>query len=222
MTFFRNFWSDAELSLLKTMWQTPGHPTADIAAALNRSRESVRAKAMKMNYGLKADAPPKLRNGVWSSDPAMVARARHLYLVLGHSAAQVAEALGLGGRNHIIGFANRQGWKRETTDTPKAKRPSQPKRMKPRLRVIANAQTFAEPEPRPVRTFFDESAFHLAGHPNARPWEQRQPQTCCWPLDGPEGETWSCCQPCEGTYCDGCLAIRTAPALPAKRVRRAA
>jgi len=49
----------------------------------------------------------------------------------------------------------------------------------------------------------------LAGS-TPRPWIQRGPRECAWPVAGQFGETWSCCLPAEPgeAYCLGHLALK--------------
>lgn len=67
-----------------------------------------------------------------------------------------------------------------------------------------------------------EAAFDIATAPHARPWIERAALQCQWPLDGPDGETWSCCAPTDTTYCADHRAIATVAFKPWKPKARLA
>lgn len=229
MTFERNFWSDEDLADLRSLWATPGESTSSIAHALGRTSDAVRNRSVKLGLGPKpkpivVNVP---RPDSWTADPVKLELARKLYVDQGLSAGAVAKIMGFPTRGPIVGISHRLGWKRPQAANPRGgsagpKQPRAPKATKTvrRFKVLSNNQVYAEPTARPVRALAKEAAFDLAGHPLARPWEERPQQACAWPLDGPEGLTWSCCAPSgDDTYCVDHLRLRKAPPMFTKAQR---
>lgn len=229
MTFERNFWSEQELADFRSLWFTPGESNATIALAMGRTAGAIRNKSVKLGLGPKpkrtADTPS--RRDSWTADREKVEFARKLYMDQGMGAGAVAKIMGFPTRGPIVGIAHRLGWKRPQATNPDGvsagpKQPRTPKATKTvrRFKVLSNNQVYAEPTARPVRALAKETAFELAGNPQARPWEERKPHSCAWPLDGPEGLTWSCCAPSgDETYCADHLKLRKAPPMFTKAQR---
>ena len=139
------------------------------------------------------------RNGKWT-DKARE-KIGELWM-LGQSASVIAEQMGGVTRNSIIGVISRLGLKRQIPAISQAtnKRPTRIQRAKT-AKPIANiritpTRVFTKPAPpKPLPAVVIEEGSL------ARPWETRKwSGECKWPIDRPDG-LYSCCEPCEGTYC---------------------
>jgi GcrA cell cycle regulator len=139
----------------------------------------------------------------------------------GLSANQIARDLGGVTRNGVIGKVHRLGLSgRDTPTTPgKAKAVPLPKlkRPAPALRVIANAQTFVEPEPRPARAVVPER--HEG--PGRRTVMTIAAFECRWPIGEPQDPDFTLCGRAQsadgGSYCVHHAAIATVPLTPAQK-----
>ena len=121
----------------------------------------------------------------------------------GQSATEIAKAVRSNTRNEIISIVHRMGLRR---DDPVA--------SQSRVRhALDRERRFPKPKGVPVVRITPTRVFMKPAPPKplpavvveegslARPWEERPRGHCAWPLDGPDGSVWSCCVPCEGTYC---------------------
>ena len=126
---------------------------------------------------------------VWTSD--VVERARRLYLVDGYSAAETARRIGAT-RSAVIGKAHRMGWAEER---PAALAQANLLRANRAGAVLARPRRLPREEPVATAGAVQRS--------RPRPWMDREPGECAWPVSG-EGEyILSCCAPSgRRTYCD--------------------
>lgn len=114
----------------------------------------------------------------------------------GLSASQVAAKIGDISRNAIIGKVHRLGLQgRDKPAAPGAtrtNRPDSPRRIKPRVRVVSNQQTFTEPKQRPAKSDYDAKEFEpIEGATPVRYMDLR-PCHCRWPVGDLDGEMLSC------------------------------
>lgn len=128
----------------------------------------------------------------------------------GQSYSQVARALGGGvTRNAAIGRANRMGLSRDPARQAIqrqawAQADATRKRKAVEREAFRRAKAAAKPsEPRPPRAPSPKPAPVTVASPNARPWMQRRPGECKWPI-GERGDIQSCCNPiAHGSFCEG-------------------
>ena len=127
---------------------------------------------------------------VWTSD--VVEEARRLYIDRGLTATEAARLLGTT-PSALIGKVHRMGWAEDRD--PLVARANH---LRAR-RATAEWRGHGRRPPSPR----DEAADRLSGA-RPRPWFERRPGQCAFPVEG-EGETLlSCCAPCgPRTYCDG-------------------
>lgn len=147
----------------------------------------------------------------------------------GFSAGQIAARLGGITRNAVIGKLNRMGFQRNKAFNVANKRAGAKVGNAARS-VAAKIRREAKPPKavalvvasHPPRAKTSETAFLVEGNPTARNWLERPGRSCSWPLDGPDGETWSCCAPTDTTYCAEHRAIATVTFKPWKPKARLA
>ncbi len=120
-------------------------------------------------------------------------------------------------RNSILGKMFRAGL--TSVSGEHRVKPAKPARLKtrtepsPAIRAAWGKPAAASKPPR---------AFLVHPTPEAsepRPWTERRAFQCAFPIDGPDGETWSCCAKTGGTtYCPDHQAIMFQPRSPHKPV----
>jgi GcrA cell cycle regulator len=175
--------------------------------------------------------------------------ALHTLAAKGLSASQIARELGFITRNAIIGKGSRLGIqigipRSGTVPAPRLNRhPPSPPTMRTRApiyngdphdspdtkrakRIVANAKAKVETrrhgsglvgpvcEPTPI-----DIGGAVAGS-EPRPWLDRGPRDCPWPVGGEGADTLSCCAPKDGRYCSAHNAIAFLPASTAKALDR--
>lgn len=125
---------------------------------------------------------------VWTSD--VVEKARRLYLVDGYSAAETARRIGAT-RSAVIGKAHRMGWAEE----------------RPPAVALANMIRHNRSDVRRTRPRCGPKAPAplpgAASESEPRPWYDREPGQCAWPVSGEGEHVLSCCAPSGSrAYCE--------------------
>lgn len=135
--------------------------------------------------------------------PETLRAARRLYLDEGLSASETARRLGTT-RSSLIGKAHRMGWAEERDPALAAAN------MVRGGRTLAKTLRAARPADRPRRrapagsqpTASDAKSWQ------AKPWMERRPGECAFPVSGDGGAVASCCAPCGlRGYCEDHLAV---------------
>jgi hypothetical protein len=144
----------------------------------------------------------------WSAEDD--AELKRLYVVEGLSARQCAHGLSKPRtRNAVIGRVYRLGYKRDVTAVPSIAKVHQRRRaaiarnkQAPTPRANKPGLTFDGPvAPTPILLCTSVKS------PNAKPWLEREPKQCAFPVSGEGTDTVSCCNPAEAVYCPGHMAI---------------
>jgi hypothetical protein len=131
----------------------------------------------------------------------------------GQSATQITRHLNVGlprdrqfTRNAIIGLVYRAGISRNAASKPAVRprpaavaRPPKPPPRAPKPRPKAALKI---PGPPPLRVVKPPPPIMDEDLPHKRPWLERGPRQCCWPI-GEGADTWSCCAPTDegDNYC---------------------
>lgn len=125
---------------------------------------------------------------VWTSD--VVEKARRLYILDGYSAAETARRIGAS-RSAVIGKAHRMGW---AEDRPPA--------LAYANLVRANRLGAERDRPRPLSRRPPPADLGEAETSAPRPWKERAPGQCAWPVAGEGEHVLSCCAPSgRDSYC---------------------
>jgi hypothetical protein len=181
-------YSDCRDEILKL--EAEGLSARKIGALLSIKKSQVAGVIRRAGVKPKVERIPS----IWNDET--LALMHELYIVQGLTARETGERLGVTERA-IIGRAYRAGWKRDPelcrNNLRKAERKDRAK-SEPR-------QPRQPRKPRKVRAA--PSPLDSILSPNARPWEEREPGQCGWPL-GERGAYHSCCNPVEekgARYC---------------------
>ena len=134
----------------------------------------------------------------------------------GLSSSQIAKALGGTTRRAVIGKAYRLGLDRmdnpvKSPKPPSRPRPTAPKAPTPKSRFKAPPVARAPYQnaglhfgPRPEAKKLKPEPVEIP--PTAKPWEERGPRECAFPVNRGGETLWSCCAPGEPkqVYCKAC------------------
>lgn len=207
-------WAVSDITLLRRLWADEAMSALEVADKLGRHRNAVAKKAKTIGLGSKFT-----RNGFWSEVRLDTLRVAYMD---GSSFTEIAALLGDGcTRAMVASKVKRLGIERPKAHDLKNRRdaasatmtavnkaryadhvPASKRSGPKRYQINGGNQVFEVPFQRPPRGDPFAEAFTLEGHPHARPWEERPPRHCGWPLDGPEGAVWSCCAPSpDAHYC---------------------
>lgn len=161
-------------------------------------------------YGNISKAPSGCTHEGWTDE--RVERLKSLWAE-GLSASQCAKRLGGVTRCAVIGKVHRLGMPRrmrQPASTPGPRRaPLKVTNTGGARRVAAIVRLQAkEPPPMPRETIDTEFA---------RPWVERGPGQCAFPVSGAGADTYSCCRPTKANYCAEHWRIMTAPTQPTLR-----
>jgi hypothetical protein len=166
----RRMWPDAAITLRQII-EMLGHDDATVHRLANR-----------LNLGPRPDA------NVWTEQfTAMIARR----YAAGEGCAALAREFRLT-RNMVTSKLQRLGLIRPREHGAAKPAARVPRAPKPAVRVIANKQTFAEPEPRAPIIEIKGSVY--APLPDTSPviWTSRAWNGCSWPVGGEGADTLSC------------------------------
>jgi hypothetical protein len=172
-------WTDEEDATLERLWRREQLGHREIAVRLERSPSAITGRVWRNGW-----ASPRGRAAWGAKDDAQL---EQLWKRDGLSYVQIGEAMGRT-RNSVIGRVARKGWQ-----TMGAIKESIPRAPVKRLRPSSPARPRQPPPgPGPLQS------------PNAKPWTQRQPGECPFPVLPAGADTWSCCNPTFGfPYCRG-------------------
>jgi hypothetical protein len=129
----------------------------------------------------------------------------------GESASQIAPKIPGATRSGVCGRLARLGLRRGRATTPKAVKPAAPRIVRPRPPAAVRTTNPLAPNAAAAPISHPPPATPEPMPATARPWLSRGQGECAWPIDGPDGQTLSCCAPAEATYCDGHRAVAFAP-----------
>lgn len=201
-------WSEEDKAKVFKLWNE-GASLASIGLEMGRSKSGVqgiidRAVKAGMKFARERQEPGK------KATPEQIATACRLFTVNGLSTDAVGQQVGLG-RDYVRKLVRRHGWKKPVV-LRQVKAPPTPRAVDDRPRRAPKMDVFA---PLPFS--------------QPRPWLERGPFMCKWPVGGDGADMLMCCSPAPtNRYCDEHSQIafrsveRKAPTEPSFMRRRAA
>lgn len=195
-------WTPEEEARFKAAWLDESQTAKEIAARHKRSVKAIQLHARKKGYPIKGRV---LIQAGWT--PERKEEARQLYIVKGHSSTQTAKIMGCS-PGAIVALADRNGWNKGAM--LKAMRGKRANISQP----IRNRVEKKTPEAvtRETRESIREKAFQPLPFSEPRPWLERGPFMCKWPVGGEGADMLMCCRPAaSNVYCPEHAAVAFTP-----------
>jgi GcrA cell cycle regulator len=175
-------WTAEAKALLNQLWNVEQLDYHAIALRLDRTESAVMGQVWRMGWQSPRHRP------AWT--PQRDDLLERLWKRDGLTYTAIGEQLGCS-RNAVIGRVARLGWQNQ--GAPRAPVVRVPQQQVPRPRP-------PKPGPGPVAS------------PNAKPWTERGPRECPYPVKPDGADTLSCCNPTGGfAYCPGHYAVMHPP-----------
>lgn len=196
--------TEAENVILRAAWIDHSKTIKDIQEALGRSRSGVQGQAIRLGLGMKVHLKANPKAGRWEESREAELRQ---HASQGLSWRAVAKLMGVS-KNTVLSKAARLGLEKS------ASRPA--RSVKPKA---AKVQTFGTNAGRPAKAHVPpEAAFTPLPDSSPRPWIEREPGQCRWPVGGEGADMLMCCRrAANNRYCGEHEAMALAPRNTASR-----